>query len=53
MDVAIIHELKRDLGAWHRMSWQTRDVIVRMLGEAWLEDYLARANAGGIERVLV
>ena len=25
----------------------------KLLGEAWLEDYLARANAGGIERVLV
>ncbi|HEU5297170.1 MAG TPA: FAD-binding oxidoreductase, partial [Burkholderiaceae bacterium] len=25
----------------------------RMLGPTWLEDYVARANAGGIERVLV
>jgi Fe-S oxidoreductase len=25
----------------------------RLLGEAWLEDYVARANTGGIERVLV
>jgi Fe-S oxidoreductase len=25
----------------------------QMLGESWLEDYVARANAGGIERVLV
>ncbi|MFO1217495.1 MAG: FAD/FMN-binding oxidoreductase [Burkholderiaceae bacterium] len=25
----------------------------RLLGERWLEDYVARANAGGIERVLV
>jgi hypothetical protein len=25
----------------------------RVLGEAWMEDYVARANAGGIERVLV
>ena len=25
----------------------------QMLGETWLEDYVARANAGGIERVLV
>jgi len=25
----------------------------KMLGETWLEDYVARANAGGIERVLV
>jgi Fe-S oxidoreductase len=25
----------------------------RLLGEAWMEDYVARANAGGIERVLV
>lgn len=33
VDVAVIHELKRDLAAWHRMSWQMRDVIVRMLGE--------------------
>ncbi|MBM4131588.1 magnesium/cobalt transporter CorA [bacterium] len=33
VDVAVIHELKRDLAAWHRLAWQTRDVIVRMLGE--------------------
>ena len=25
----------------------------RLIGESWLEDYVARANAGGIERVLV
>ncbi len=25
----------------------------RLLGERWLEDYVARANSGGIERVLV
>jgi Fe-S oxidoreductase len=25
----------------------------RLLGERWLEDYVARANNGGIERVLV
>ena len=25
----------------------------RLLGSSWLEDYVARANAGGIERVLV
>jgi Fe-S oxidoreductase len=25
----------------------------RLLGESWLEDYVARANQGGIERVLV
>ena len=25
----------------------------KMLGESWLEDYVSRANAGGIERVLV
>jgi Fe-S oxidoreductase len=25
----------------------------RILGEGWLEDYVARANAGGIERILV
>ncbi|HEY6513746.1 MAG TPA: FAD/FMN-binding oxidoreductase [Burkholderiaceae bacterium] len=25
----------------------------RLLGESWMEDYVARANAGGIERVLV
>lgn len=33
VEVAVIHELKRDLAAWHRLAWQTRDVIVRMLGE--------------------
>jgi Fe-S oxidoreductase len=25
----------------------------KILGETWLEDYVARANSGGIERVLV
>jgi Fe-S oxidoreductase len=25
----------------------------RILGQTWMEDYVARANAGGIERVLV
>jgi Fe-S oxidoreductase len=25
----------------------------RILGESWLQDYVARANLGGIERVLV
>ena len=25
----------------------------QILGETWLEDYVGRANAGGIERVLV
>jgi Fe-S oxidoreductase len=25
----------------------------RLLGPTWMEDYVARANAGGIERVLV
>ena len=25
----------------------------KLLGESWLEDYVSRANAGGIERVLV
>ena len=25
----------------------------KILGESWLQDYVARANAGGIERVLV
>jgi Domain of unknown function (DUF3400) len=25
----------------------------KLLGEGWLEDYVARANQGGIERVLV
>ena len=25
----------------------------KILGEAWMPDYVAKANAGGIERVLV
>jgi hypothetical protein len=25
----------------------------KILGESWLEDFVGRANAGGIERVLV
>ncbi|MHA2944457.1 DUF3400 domain-containing protein [Ralstonia mannitolilytica] len=32
-------------------------IVVEMarhvLGETWLQDYVAQANAGGIERVLV
>jgi len=32
-------------------------IVVEMarhiLGESWMEDYVRRANAGGIERVLV
>ncbi len=39
-------------------SGTTADYIVveiarRMLGATWMEDYVAKANAGGIERVLV
>jgi hypothetical protein len=30
-------------------TWRAR----RILGPGWLENYVARANAGGIERVLV
>lgn len=33
VDISRIHDLKRDLAAWHRLSWQMRDVIVRLLGE--------------------
>jgi hypothetical protein len=29
------------------------EVARRLLGEGWLADYVARANAGGIERVLL
>jgi FAD/FMN-containing dehydrogenase/Fe-S oxidoreductase len=29
------------------------EMAKKMLGESWLEDYVAKANAGGIERVLV
>ena len=35
-------------------EWLRRDYFARhLLGERWLEDYVAKANAGGIERVLV
>lgn len=33
VEVPVIHEMKRDLAAWQRISWQMRDVILRMLGE--------------------
>jgi magnesium transporter len=33
VEVPVIHEMKRDLAAWQRIAWQTRDVILRMLGE--------------------
>jgi Fe-S oxidoreductase len=29
------------------------EIARHLLGERWLEDYVAKANAGGIERVLV
>ena len=29
------------------------EIARRMLGETWMADYVARANRGGIERVLV
>jgi hypothetical protein len=29
------------------------EMAKRLLGENWMADYVARANAGGIERVLV
>jgi Fe-S oxidoreductase len=29
------------------------EIAKRVLGEEWLADYVAKANAGGIERVLV
>ena len=29
------------------------EIAKRVLGENWLADYVAKANAGGIERVLV
>ena len=39
------------------VSVQADYIVVEMarhvLGETWLEDYVAHANAGGIERVLV
>ena len=33
VQVPAIHDMKRDLAAWQRISWQTRDVILRMLEE--------------------
>jgi hypothetical protein len=29
------------------------EIARRVLGERWLDDYVAKANAGGIERVLL
>jgi hypothetical protein len=29
------------------------EIARKLLGPTWLEDYVRRANAGGIERVLV
>jgi Fe-S oxidoreductase len=29
------------------------EIAKRMLGDDWMADYVAKANAGGIERVLV
>jgi FAD/FMN-containing dehydrogenase/Fe-S oxidoreductase len=49
--------LKRYEGDLHSGLLEADYIVVemarRLLGETWLEDYVARANAGGIERVLV
>jgi Fe-S oxidoreductase len=36
-----------------RSDYIVVEMARRLIGEAWLEDYVSRANAGGIERVLV
>ncbi|MBE7417988.1 MAG: FAD/FMN-binding oxidoreductase [Ideonella sp.] len=36
-----------------RADYIVVEMARHILGQAWLEDYVARANAGGIERVLV
>jgi Fe-S oxidoreductase len=46
------------LSRYNHDSGTTADYIVvemakHLLGENWLPDYVARANSGGIERVLV
>ena len=57
-----IPSIKDTTGVTHPMSYYydgtTADYIVveiarHLLGENWLPDYVARANNGGIERVLV
>jgi Fe-S oxidoreductase len=46
------------LSRYNEDSGTTADYIVvemarHLLGPSWLEDYVGRANSGGIERVLV
>ena len=49
--------LSRYQGDLHNGLLKSDYIVVemarRLIGEAWLEDYVARDNAGGIERVLV
>jgi Fe-S oxidoreductase len=42
-----------DDDAGTRADYVVVEIARHVLGENWLADYVARANAGGIERVLV
>ena len=37
----------------HQADYIVVEIARRVLGATWMEDYVAKANAGGIERVLV
>lgn len=34
-------------------SFSDREIVLRLLGENWMPDFVGKANAGGIERVLL
>ncbi len=34
-------------------SFSDREIVLRLLGEDWMANFVGKANAGGIERVLL
>lgn len=34
-------------------SFSDREIVLRLLGESWLPEFVGKANTGGIERVLL
>ena len=53
-DTDLLIEIEDDLsGGLLEADYVVIEMARQILGENWLPDYVARANAGGIERVLV
>jgi glyoxylate carboligase len=45
--------LLRPSAAWRDADYIVVEIARHVLGESWMAEYVARANNGGIERVLV